>query len=126
MNSTTTLTVLLIDDSQLSRTGLRTHFRSLRPDWIIDEAADADQSLAMAEIKDYNLFVVDINMPGITGIELVPLLQARAPQARIVMVSANTQDAVRARIQALGVGFVAKPIKKETVEQVILLSGLTP
>jgi DNA-binding NarL/FixJ family response regulator len=126
MDSHTALTVLLIDDSQLSRAGLRTHFRSLRPDWGVDEAADADQALAMAEIKEYRLFVVDINMPGISGLELVPLLQARAPQARIVVVSANTQDAVRNRVHAMGVGFVAKPVKKETVDQILLVAGLSP
>ncbi len=120
------ITVLLIDDSRLSRCGLRTHLLSLRPDWRADEAADAEQALAMAEIKDYGLFVVDINMPGISGLELVPLLQARAPEARIVVVSANTQEAVRIRVQAMGVGFVAKPIKKETVEQVLQIAGMTP
>jgi two-component system chemotaxis response regulator CheY len=123
MPSNAPITVLLIDDSQLSRTGLRTHFRALRPDWGVDEAGDADQALAMSEIKDYGLFVVDINMPGISGLELVPLLQVRAPQAKIVVVSANTQDAVRTRVQAMGVGFVGKPIKKQTVEQVLEVAG---
>lgn len=113
------MSVLIIDDSRLSRGAMRSRIRDRFPAWETDEAGDANQALAMAEAKNYDLFTVDINMPGMSGLELGPLLKEKNPAAYVIFLTANIQDATRKRIEAMGAGFVRKPIKPETVDRLL-------
>ena len=98
-------------------------FREKFPDWEIDEALNADAAQAKAEQKSYDLFTLDINMPGMSGLELAPILKEKYPAARLVFLTANIQDATRKRIEEMGAGFMSKPIKEDTVDQLIEAMG---
>jgi len=113
------ISLLIIDDSRLSRAALSARILSRLPNWDINQAANADQALAMAEAKNYNLITVDINMPGMNGLDLCPLLKERTPAAKLVFITANVQDATRNRIKAMGSSLITKPIKPETVDRLI-------
>lgn len=113
------MSLLVTDDSRLSRGAMRTRILERFPDWEIDQAADADQAQAMAAAKPYDLFTVDINMPGMSGLDLGVILRERYPDAGVVFLTANIQDATRKRIDAMGASFVAKPIKADTVDRLL-------
>ncbi len=117
MTDLNSLSILIIDDSRLSRVALKNHIHKLYPDCQTDEAADADQALEMAAANSYDIFTVDINMPGMDGLELAPLLREKNSQAKLIFLTANVQDATREAIEAMGAGFVQKPIKPDIVEQ---------
>ncbi|MCI5122347.1 MAG: response regulator, partial [Candidatus Electrothrix sp. AUS4] len=88
-----------------------------------DEALNAEAALAKAEQKSYDIFTLDINMPGMSGLELAPILKEKYPTARIIFLTANIQDATRKRIEKMGAGFMSKPIKEDTVNQLIEAMG---
>ena len=124
MKNTDINAMLVIDDSRLSRAAINMLFQERLPQCIVDEAANADEALVKVTDKHYDVILVDINMPGMDGLELVPILKGKTPGSHIVFLTANIQEATRRKAAALGVGFVNKPIKQHTVDDILNQIGI--
>ena len=99
--------ILLVDDHPVVRTGLRT-LLAREPDLeVVGEAGNADEALAAAHAAAPDLIVLDVIMPGTSGIELLPLLGTEAPQARVLMLSVD-DGYVREALSAGANGYVLK------------------
>lgn len=86
----TAIRVLLVEDHRLVREALA-HTLCREADLeIVGEAGDGDAALALAQSLCPDVIVVDIHLPGRSGIELAPLLRRAAPAARLVALSAYT------------------------------------
>jgi CheY-like chemotaxis protein len=59
--------------------------------------------------------LVDFNMPGIDGLDLVARIRQSHPQMPIALVSANLQDEIIARSRELSAAFIAKPLTDEAL-----------
>jgi CheY-like chemotaxis protein len=113
--------VLIVDDSKLARMVMASAFRRVRPDWALVEATNADDALdALADIS-VEIALVDFNMPGIDGLELVARIRRSRPDMPVAVVSANLQDEILARARELNAGFVPKPLTDEALAS--FLSG---
>ena len=110
-------TVLIVDDSRAARMMLKHWIKALRPDYLVKEAGNADEALnQVAELGTNPIIMLDYNMPGKNGIELAQeLVPTIAPQ-RIALCTANIQEAVRAKAEKLGLGYVAKPLNPKKVK----------
>lgn len=65
--------------------------------------------------------LLDINMPGMSGIETLKRLHAQAPQIPIIMVTANEEaDVIREALDAGAYDYVVKPFSLEYIETVLL------
>lgn len=111
--------ILIVDDSRVSRMMVRTFIASSRPDWQIIEADNASDALTLVEAVRPGYMTLDVNMPGISGLEAAEKLVKDFPGTCIVLLTANAQDAVKNRAQELGIGFAPKPINRETVDKVL-------
>jgi DNA-binding NarL/FixJ family response regulator len=91
--------VLLVDDHALVRSAIRQALEA--PDvTVVGEARSAEEALEMAPRLRPDLVLLDIDLPGMTGIEAVRELAPRLPETRIVMLTVSTDrrdllDAVR-------------------------------
>ncbi len=88
----------------------------------VDEASDGQKCLEQAERVRPDLVLMDVMMPGMDGLEATRRLRGRPgfAQLPIVVVSASTADADRARCFAAGASaFIAKPLQIGTVMQVL-------
>lgn len=115
-------TVLIVDDSSLSRMLLKNLLSERRPDWTILEAASGEQALDIAVEHRPDLITLDINMPGMGGIEAARRLKESCPSAQLAVMTANVQESVRQRVQSLGILFVAmveKPISAAGVDKIL-------
>ena len=110
---------LFVDDSRVSRLKIRQVIAQLQPDWVLHEAASGSEAHELTQVVKPDLISLDINMPGISGIEAVEQLRANCPKAKIVLLSGNIQDSVRHKAEELGVGFVEKPITEAAIAKVI-------
>jgi CheY-like chemotaxis protein len=108
-------TVLIVDDSKLARMVMASAFRRIRPDWELTEATDANEALATVSQGPVDIVLVDFNMPGIDGLELVAKIRQLHPNMPIAIVSANMQDEIIARARELNAAFVAKPLTDEAL-----------
>lgn len=118
-NMTTTPHLLIVDDSRTSRLMIRKIVESLRPDWQISEATSGDESLVLTEQLQPDFVSMDVNMPGISGLEAAGKIRLKYPDIRIVLCTANVQSSVRTAAERAGVFFVSKPITPDSVAQAV-------
>lgn len=118
-NTTAHTTVLIVDDSRVSRLVTRQHILARHADWTIAEAANGEDALAQAPALQPQLVLLDVNMPGMGGVAAAEQLRKLLPDAHISLLTANVQDATRQRAQDLGIGFMEKPITEERIARLI-------
>ena len=106
---------LIVDDSKLARMVMASAFRRLRPDWQLVEATGADDALEAVGSAGVDIALIDFNMPGVDGLELVANIRASKPVMPIALVSANLQDEIIARARELKAAFIPKPLTDEAL-----------
>jgi DNA-binding NarL/FixJ family response regulator len=101
--------VLLVDDEELVRSGLRL-ILGTEPDLdVVAEAADGEQGLALAELHQPDVVMLDIRMPGLDGIEVARRLAASGSSARVVVLTTFDNDEyVYGALRAGASGFLLK------------------
>jgi DNA-binding NarL/FixJ family response regulator len=100
--------LLLVDDHAIVRAGLR-RLLAGKPSWQITEAANGRDALAQLRTEKPDMVVLDINLPGIGGFELLRRILADQPTTRILVLSlhAEAHFATRA-IQSGAQGYMSK------------------
>lgn len=112
-----TLRTILVDDEELARKGLRLRLAEFPEIEIIGECEDGSEALKTIEELEPDLVFLDIEMPELTGIEVVTHLQADA-MPMIVFVTAYDQYAVNA-FELHAVDYLLKPIENERLVETI-------
>ena len=112
-------TVLVVDDSRVSRLMARQFIQSKRPDWHVEEAATGEEALEKVKTVKPVLILIDVNMPGMGGLAAAEQLRAACPGTHVSLVTANVQNATRKRASELGIGFMEKPITEARIHQLI-------
>jgi two-component system chemotaxis response regulator CheY len=112
-------TLLIVDDSRVSRMMIRTLVTAQRPQWEILEAVSGDEALAMLTTSVPDHITMDINMPGSLGTDVAERIMHDHPALRMVLFTANVQGSHQARALAMGVKFVPKPVTEKTVKQAL-------
>ncbi|RJF98154.1 response regulator [Noviherbaspirillum saxi] len=112
-------TVLVVDDSKVSRMLSRQFLLQKQPGWIIAEAASGEEAIERLDTVTPNLVLLDLNMPGMGGLAAVEKIQAKCPTARITLLTANVQDSIRDKARIMGIGFAEKPITEARIDQII-------
>lgn len=111
--------LLIVDDSRTSRLMIRKITESLRPNWRFLEAASGDEALTLTAEHQPDFVSMDVNMPGISGLEAAGSIRMHYPDIRIVLCTANIQESTRTAAERAGVHFVSKPITPAAIEQSI-------
>jgi len=108
-----TTTVLIVDDSKLARIVVGKALSALQPEWARQEAANADDALAVIAEGGIDVAILDFNMPGRNGLELAGDIRSAHPEMPIALATANVQDEIIAQARALNATFIPKPITEE-------------
>lgn len=123
--------LLLVDDSPVNRLVAKNLLSTSLPQLIIEEAADGFRALAMVQERHYDMVLMDVIMPGKSGIEATLELK-QTPKVADLVVFALTADAsedVRdACIQAGMAGLILKPFDRKSLLEPVLrtLRARTP
>jgi len=102
--------VLVVDDEAALRKALRSSLTA--SGFTVEEARDAQEALGSVQQRPFDLVLLDINMPGISGIDACRRIRGISPQAGIVMVTVRDMedDKVRA-LEAGADDYVTKPFR---------------
>jgi len=112
-------TLLIVDDSRVSRMMISRFIQNKRPDWQLIEAQNGEEALDIAKTSDIDYYSIDLNMPGIDGLEVISQLRHKLPASRMVLMTANIQDSVKETAVNLGARCVHKPVTEESVNQML-------
>ena len=111
--------VLIVDDEPLSRNALKNAVAERKGVEILDSAADAVEALEMLERKPYDVLLLDIHMPELSGMELADRLNKRVGAIpSIVFVTAHHEHAVAA-FERHAVDYVLKPFSPERIHEAL-------
>ncbi len=82
--------VLLVDDEEelVSTLAERLFFRGITADWVTSGA----RALEMAEARTYDIAVLDVKMPGLSGFELKKRLQAKYPDMKYIFLTGHGSE----------------------------------
>jgi DNA-binding NarL/FixJ family response regulator len=105
----TTISVLLVDDHELVRRGLRSFLGTYSDIVIAGEAENGEQALALAlEIKP-DVVIMDISMPGMDGMEVTRRLKVQSPQCNVLALTVHEDKQYFIEMLAAGAsGYVTK------------------
>ncbi len=114
--------VLIVDDHPIVRRGIAQLIDREDDMGVCCEAGDADQALeAIAKNNDFcniDIALVDMSLPGISGIELVKILRSRFPEIQILVISMHDETLYAER--ALRAGAKGYIMKQEATEKVLI------
>jgi DNA-binding NarL/FixJ family response regulator len=101
--------VLVVDDHAVVREGIR-HVLAGEPGFeVVGEAANGEQALALARSQRPDVVVLDVTMPGESGLRVAPKLRAAVPGARVLIMSMHENaEYVREGVRAGASGYLLK------------------
>jgi DNA-binding NarL/FixJ family response regulator len=101
--------VLLVDDHPVFRAGLRRVLEATGRYEIVGEAGNAHEAIRIAEEMRPGLILLDVQLPGITGLRITRILRRKQTRARIVVLSVHVDDErIIEAVRAGAVGFLRK------------------
>lgn len=111
-----TRSILIVDDSPAYRHQIRLAIESIEGLKIAGEASDGKSALQFLKFNHVDCITLDVEMPGMDGIEVVSELRKSNRTCRIIMLSSLTTKGAAATLKALSAGaddFIGKPIATE-------------
>lgn len=101
--------ILIVDDHAVVRQGLRQILAPELPGARIDEAGNADEALGLVLKHHYDLIMLDISMPGRSGLELLRDIKYQKPDLPVLILSVHPEDQMGIRLLKAGAsGYVTK------------------
>jgi two-component system invasion response regulator UvrY len=114
------ITVLLVDDHELVRTGLKALLENEPDISVIGEASSGEEALKLVREKKPDVVLMDIQMPGIGGLEATKRMLHTFPGVRVIAVSSYNEDPYPAKLIQTGAsGFLAKDSTSEELIEAI-------
>ena len=120
--------ILIADDHDVVRSGLRSILEA-RPDWeVVAEAADGKEAIAKALETKPDVAVVDYALPLINGIEVTRQIRRRLPRAEILIFTMHDSEELIGEVLSVGArGFLSKSdAKRHLLEAIETLAAHKP
>jgi two-component system, NarL family, response regulator NreC len=112
--------VVIVDDHTLVRSGLRLLLEAEQGFVVEDEAADAEQAIRLARLHKPDVVLLDVVMPGRSGIDAAPEIFAAAPHAHILVLSMQDDPSyVRQAFAAGASGYLLKEAADDELVQAV-------
>jgi two-component system, chemotaxis family, chemotaxis protein CheY len=110
--------ILIVDDSGFARRMLRQILEGAGHS--VEEVQGGLEALERYALKKPDLVLLDVIMDGISGLEVLARLRELDSKARVVLATADTQDATRHEAESAGaVGMIRKPFQEEQVLETV-------
>lgn len=113
--------VLIIDDHPLLRKGIRETIEEVGPGVVVGgEAPDAESALSLLAGAPFDLVILDLNLPGMHGFELLERLRVRWPTMPVIIVTINAEEQYALRAFKMGAaGFLPKDASAEQLIEAV-------
>ena len=120
INSAKRISVLLAEDHEIVRAGLRKLLEAENDIVVLDEASTGRQAVALAKRLAPDIIVMDISMPLLNGVEATRHILQSDPEAKVLILSAHGDDAYIERAMSVGAkGYLIKQTSAHTLIEAI-------
>jgi len=109
--------ILVVDDHQIVREGVRSLLGTLRPAWTVSEAGDGAQAIDLIQNAAPDLVIMDITMPGSSGFEVASRLRSSGFDRPILMFTMH--ESARLTNEAQEAGTQGYVLKSQAVEDLV-------
>ena len=114
------ITVLIVDDHQIFRHGLRDSMSVDDDIEVVGEASDGEMALQLARELSPRVMLTDVNLPGMNGLQLVQRLHKEAPGVRAVILTAyDDEEQLFHAIRSGAHAYFSKEVSPERVAEVV-------
>lgn len=110
--------ILIVDDEPIVRESIR--------DWLVDAgysvatAESGERALEIAAEKDFGLVILDVRLPGKTGIRVLQELKTMKPEIKAIIITAYASPEMRTEAMKLGAAhYLVKPIAPDQLERLV-------
>jgi two-component system chemotaxis response regulator CheB len=95
---------MIVDDSQVARTVLSRMISSNQHFEVVAAAADAHEALEILATRKVDIVLLDVEMPGTSGLDVLPEIVALAGGPQVLIVSSHCEDGAEPAVKALALG----------------------
>ena len=119
-----TARILIVDDHEIVRMGIRSHLLKARPDWeVCGEAADGEEAIDLARALKPNLIILDITMPRVSGLEATARMRALGMNTPVLIFTTHDFPTLGTDVREAGAqGYV---LKSQAVRDLVRAIDLT-
>ncbi|MBP8022973.1 MAG: response regulator [Paludibacter sp.] len=112
--------VFIVDDHEIIRQGLKMILKEASDLTVVGEAADGNEALKKLRTAECDVLVLDMNMPGKSGIELLTEIKALRPKLHILVLTIHPEDKFALKTLKAGAsGYLCKDTALEELEVAI-------
>lgn len=112
------LKILIVDDETLARQRLRSVIDEIDGDVVVAEGGNGEQAIALCQQHQPDVVLLDIRMPGMSGIEVAHHLNKLEASPAIIFTTAYDEYAISA-FETHAVDYLLKPVRKERLEKAL-------
>ncbi len=114
------VTILLVDDHEVVRRGLRTYLETLPDFQVVAEASSGEEALGLVSEHIPDVVLLDLIMPGMDGVETTRQIKKISPRTQVVVLTSFHDDAhVFPALRAGAISYVLKDMRMERLAEVI-------
>jgi len=117
---TSEITVLIVDDHEVVREGLRLSLSRTAHIRVVGEAPDGKAALDLAGRRKPNVVIMDVRMPGMDGLDATKALMEREPNTSVLIFTAYSERSLLARgLESGAKGYILKEAPHDTLVRAI-------
>jgi two-component system, NarL family, invasion response regulator UvrY len=114
------ISVLLVDDHELVRAGIRRILEDIKGIKVVGEAQCGEDAVKWCRGNAVDIVLMDMNMPGIGGLEATRKIVRYAPDVKVIMLTIHTENPLPAKVmQAGAAGYLSKGAAPQDVVNAI-------
>ena len=101
--------ILLVDDHELVRSGIRLILEGISSFSVVAEVKSGEEAIRYCRHDAPNIVLMDVNMPGIGGLEATKQIARMSENIRVICISMHTENPIPAKVMQMGAfGFITK------------------
>ncbi|WON78290.1 UvrY/SirA/GacA family response regulator transcription factor [Serratia sp. UGAL515B_01] len=114
------ISVLLVDDHELVRAGIRRILEDIKGIKVVGEAQCGEEAVKWCRSNSVDIVLMDMNMPGMGGLEATRKIVRYAPDIKVIMLTIHTENPLPAKVmQAGAAGYLSKGAAPQEVVNAI-------
>jgi two-component system invasion response regulator UvrY len=114
------INVLLVDDHELVRTGIKRILNDVRGFKVIGEAKTGEEAVQFCRQHNPDIVLMDMNMPGMGGLEATKKICRFCPDVKVIVLTMQTEDPFPTKVMQIGAhGFLTKSAGQDEVVHAI-------